>query len=71
MWFPSAQIRGGKGGGGGESRWIVGSSVSLVSGIKAEVFLLLFNRRLLSSLHGSRMFQEKYGSNALELRCVF
>ena len=50
---------------------MVGSSVSLVSGIKAEVFLLLFNRRLLSSLHGSRMFQEKYGSNALELRCVF
>ena len=41
MWFPSAQIR------GGGSRWMVGSSVNvLVSGIKAEVFLLLFNRRL-------------------------
>ena len=26
---------------------------------------------LLSPLHGSRMFHEKYGSNALELRCVF
>ena len=42
MWFPSAQIRG-----GGGSRWMVGSSVNvLVSGIKAEVFLLLLNRRL-------------------------
>ena len=41
MWFPSAQIR------GGGSHWMVGSSVNvLVSGIKAEVFLLLFNRRL-------------------------
>lgn len=27
-------------------------------------------RSLLSPLHGSRMFQEKYGSNALELRSV-
>ena len=35
MWFPSAQIRGG------------GVTLDvLVSGIKAEVFLLLFNRRL-------------------------
>ena len=38
MWFPSAQIRGGGGGGG--------TLDVLVSGIKAEVFLLLFNRRL-------------------------
>ena len=33
------------------------------------VFSLLCG--LLSPLHGSRMFQQKYGSNALELRCVF
>ena len=33
------------------------------------VFSLLCG--LLSPLHGSRMFQQKYGSHVLELRCVF
>ena len=39
MWFPSAQIR--RGGG-----FTLNGGVFPLSGIKAEVFLLLFNRRL-------------------------
>ena len=39
MWFPSAQIR--RGGG-----FTLDGGVFPLSGIKAEVFLLLFNRRL-------------------------
>ena len=45
------------------------SNPNVKSTFSVGVFSLLCG--LLSPLHGSRMFQEKYGSNALELRCVF
>ena len=66
--------------------WKIGKSHSEPKGVpEGQILILTWSHRsvwwslgvfsllcgLLSPLHGSRMFQEKYGSNAPELRCVF
>ena len=66
--------------------WKIGKSHSEPKGVpEGQILILTWSHRsvwwslgvfsllcgLLSPLHGSRMFRQKYGSNALELRCVF